>query len=540
MDHLLNLNNTQLIYHQYLIQSPIPPIVIKPQFTITFSHHHLIPQIDYSPHSNQQLEFSQLARSDFTVFKHGDDTIDASSCHSFLLLLSVPASYTNNHLRNSSNRQQATINEGRVTIQPVQGRQISYAAGEGHMSKQCTKPRRKQDDSWFKDKVLLVQAQASGQILHEEELAFLADPGIPEVDLMANLSHYGSDALAEVHNHDNVNNKYDNQVVQTQKKPSNTYFKLDMFHKTELSAEQDFWSKNSVNSPEPTLSSRPTKVEVPKELPKVSMVNTSLKKLKYHLASFAGCKERTTPQLSLRPVGEKVLVITTLEDDLRKLKGKAIVDNKVTKHLSDPDILKIDVEPITPKLLNKQTAHSAYIKHTQEETIVLRDLVEHVKSKYPLRQSLRIRLLFLGLMRSFELKYVKCKVASLSANHDLCVLDFINNVNAASSTLFSAKLRNDNVGKDYWVMEYLSDWNLYYDINERVYYVEGLGHNLFSVGQFCDSNLEVAFRQHTCFIRNLEGVDLLTGYDGQQLLHSVSGDLMASSPIVSCQEALKD
>ncbi|GJT63888.1 retrovirus-related pol polyprotein from transposon TNT 1-94 [Tanacetum coccineum] len=98
---------------------------------------------------------------------------------------------TNNQLRNSSNpRQQATINDGRVTVQPVQGRQISYVAGttrtftpgarEGHMSKQCTKPRRKRDDSWFKDKVLLVQAQASGQILHEEELVFLADPGIPE------------------------------------------------------------------------------------------------------------------------------------------------------------------------------------------------------------------------------------------------------------------------------------------------------------------------------------------------------------------------
>nr|GFD22197.1 integrase, catalytic region, zinc finger, CCHC-type, peptidase aspartic, catalytic [Tanacetum cinerariifolium] len=48
----------------------------------------------------------------------------------------------------------------------------------------------------------------------------------------------------------------------------------------------------------------------------------------------------------------------------------------------------------------------------------------------------------------------------------------------------------------------------------RVYLVEGLGHNLFSVGQFCDSNLEVAFRQHTCFIRNLDGVDLLTGSRG--------------------------
>ncbi|GKC54156.1 integrase, catalytic region, zinc finger, CCHC-type containing protein, partial [Tanacetum coccineum] len=45
----------------------------------------------------------------------------------------------------------------------------------------------------------------------------------------------------------------------------------------------------------------------------------------------------------------------------------------------------------------------------------------------------------------------------------------------------------------------------------RVYYIEGLGHNLFSVGQFCDVDLEVAFRKNTCFIRNLEGVDLLSG-----------------------------
>nr|GEZ38405.1 integrase, catalytic region, zinc finger, CCHC-type, peptidase aspartic, catalytic [Tanacetum cinerariifolium] len=45
----------------------------------------------------------------------------------------------------------------------------------------------------------------------------------------------------------------------------------------------------------------------------------------------------------------------------------------------------------------------------------------------------------------------------------------------------------------------------------RVYFVKGLGHNLFSVGQFCDSNLEVAFRRNECFARNLEGVDLLKG-----------------------------
>nr|GEX75196.1 hypothetical protein [Tanacetum cinerariifolium] len=137
--------------------------------------------------------------------------------------------YNANELRTSSNpRQQATINNERVTIQPIKGRQNSMTAG--HMSKQCTKPKRQRDELWFKDKVLLVQAQANGQVLHEEELEFLADPGIAEtqstqyvvtnnatyqaddldayesdcdeinsakIALMANLSHYGSDNLAE-------------------------------------------------------------------------------------------------------------------------------------------------------------------------------------------------------------------------------------------------------------------------------------------------------------------------------------------------------
>nr|GFB02364.1 integrase, catalytic region, zinc finger, CCHC-type, peptidase aspartic, catalytic [Tanacetum cinerariifolium] len=46
---------------------------------------------------------------------------------------------------------------------------------------------------------------------------------------------------------------------------------------------------------------------------------------------------------------------------------------------------------------------------------------------------------------------------------------------------------------------------------KKVYYVEGLGHNLFSVGQICDKGLKVAFRNSTCFVRNEDGVDLLTG-----------------------------
>ncbi|GKF33967.1 hypothetical protein Tco_0107167 [Tanacetum coccineum] len=70
---------------------------------------------------------------------------------------------------------------------------------------------------------------------------------------------------------------------------------------TELSAEQGIWSQNSVISTEPTLSRRPTIVEVPKELPKVSMVNTSLNKLKHHLVVLTWLsKKEPHLQLSLR------------------------------------------------------------------------------------------------------------------------------------------------------------------------------------------------------------------------------------------------
>ncbi|GKE59505.1 hypothetical protein Tco_1498690 [Tanacetum coccineum] len=180
--------------------------------------------------------------------------------------------------------------------------------------------------------------------------------------------------------------------------------------------------------------------------------------------------------------------VIALKDDLRKLKGKALVDNVVTKYAINPEMLKIDVEPITPTLLNKRTAHFAYIKHTQEETAVLRDLVEHVKSNYPLDHSLesacRLSTSASGSHPSgnnkknkiqrpssstlknkveahprtvksslkhkncvvkpkettnvqhskinvnSELLCVKCNGYMLSPNHDLCVLDFINNVNA--------------------------------------------------------------------------------------------------------------
>ncbi|GKB10379.1 retrovirus-related pol polyprotein from transposon TNT 1-94 [Tanacetum coccineum] len=83
------------------------------------------------------------------------------------------------------------------------------------------------------------------------------------------------------------------------------------------------------------------------------------------------------------------------------------------------------------------------------------------------------------------------------------------------------------------------DYQLGNVVISRVYYVEGLGHNLFSVGQFCDADLEVAFRKNTCFIRNLEGVDLLSGSRDTNLYIISLDDMLKSSPICLLSKASK-
>nr|GEW18268.1 integrase, catalytic region, zinc finger, CCHC-type, peptidase aspartic, catalytic [Tanacetum cinerariifolium] len=640
---------------------------------------------------------------------------------------------------------------------------------EGHMSKHCTKPKRKQDEEWFKDKVLLVQAQANGQVLQEEELEFLADPGTTEsssnknvvttnaayqaddldaydsncdelnsakIALMANLSHYGSDNLAKI----------------------------------ELSAEQAFWSRYSVQTDEPNLSASTTIVEVPKELPKVSLVNSCLKKLKFHLASFdMVVKERTTataitegtwgfkhPKACFRDdilpfvkalkelftsfdqclidevtevqnvfkqmklaveqhceeknkfqnkienvlqENDRLLTHTlsvnivnlvlydnvnvdylnvdvcvycvTTESEIKKdfikkdcyetllqkntlfspesaqtfaelfeindLKAQAQandtvilklkkklhslsgdvnerklkrevekietlnieLDHKVTKLVAENEHLKqtykqlydsikslrvrskeecddlinkvnlksakVDVAPLALKLRKKMTAHTDYIRHTQEEAGTLREIVERrtftlvenvrpltrfaaptivpPKEPIPIVNNIDKPVVTLVYSRKTKATNKKVPVSTSMITKSLVVqiiLWYLDSgyskhmtrdrsqlVNFVQKFLGTVKFRNDHVAK---IMGY-GDYQIRNVTISRVYYVEGLGHNLFSVGQFCDSDLEVAFRQHTCFIRNLDGVDLLTGSRGNNLYTLSLQDMMVSSPI---------
>nr|GEV10860.1 hypothetical protein [Tanacetum cinerariifolium] len=540
-------------------------------------------------------------------------------------------------------------------------------------------------------------------------------------------------------------------------------FETRFVPQTELLVEQAFWSQYSVQSEEPNLSSSTTIVEVPKELPKVCMVNSSLKKLNFHLASFdVVVKERTTAititegtwgyehtkacfrdeiipsvkelkelfnsfdqflideltkvQNVFNQIEQAVeqhcvkknkfqdKIKNVLKDNERLLEQvisidivniivhdhvnsvKVVVNEAVTLHPIDPELLKIDVAPLAPKLCNNRTAHTDYLRHTQEETTTLREIVESEILLNPLNTSLdyacnytkRIQELLIILQqtcpcindlgtkliavtpknndknirftehiplsgntptkttsfinvvsrtpvlsstgvnllssaggsqpkgntkndsihqtpskakknkledhhRTFrpslnkkksvvdtkaissitnsklnvnaDLKCATCNACLFSDNHDSIATTAIvplrepipiesstdkpvvtlvysrkskaakkkvpvsnpkinkslvanetkpkNSWGSTSSNVPSSLIecRNDHVAK---IMGY-GDYKIGNVTISRVYFLEGLGHNLFSGGQFCDSDLEVAFRQHTCFIRNLDG-----------------------------------
>nr|GFB54193.1 integrase, catalytic region, zinc finger, CCHC-type, peptidase aspartic, catalytic [Tanacetum cinerariifolium] len=246
---------------------------------------------------------------------------------------------------------------------------------------------------------------------------------------------------------------------------------------------------------------------------------------------------------------EKVLVITTLKEQLDMLKGKAVITEAVSLNPIDPEMLKVDVTPVVLKLRKNRTAHIDYTRHTQGEAATLRKIVERVNlvssasgsmsqdksknnriyqaqkkaKKNKVEDHLRTVKSSLNKASVVDLKAtssvlnsmsnvnsdLKCALSNgclLSDNHNTCVVQIIlwyldfgcskhmtedrsRLVNFVQKFLGTVKFGNDHVAK---IMGY-GDYQIGNVTISRVYYVEGLSHNLFSVGQFCDSDLEVAF-----------------------------------------------
>ncbi|GJV95805.1 hypothetical protein Tco_1547382 [Tanacetum coccineum] len=406
-----------------------------------------------------------------------------------------------------------------------------------------------------------------------------------------------------------------------------------------------------------------TSDSVKKDIDEIETINIELEHRVAKLISENEHLKQTYKQLydSIKPSRGKVFVVTTLKNKLRKLKGKAIIDNVVSKHIVStlvPGMFKIYLEPLAPKLLNNREAHSEYLKYTQEHVAFLWEIVEQGRSLNLINNSLEyacntknhrisrppsskeknnvevqsrkvrsslnkknsysknvcnehVKLFVKHSVKGVEAICSICNECLSDANHDICLIDYVNNMNVRAkptskkikkrkewkptrkvfnsvgykwrptgrnltidgntsplTRLTSTKVmppkepiqleivaqkpivtrvytRRPNVPKSvpdskpkivFQIVLWYLDSGCSKDMTGDRSQLTNFVHKFLSTVKF---DLEVAFRKHTCFVRNLEGVDLLSGSQETNLYTLLIGDMMASSPICLLSKALK-
>ncbi|GJR01974.1 retrovirus-related pol polyprotein from transposon TNT 1-94 [Tanacetum coccineum] len=347
-------------------------------------------------------------------------------------------------------------------------------------------------------------------------------------------------------------------------------------------------------------------------------------------------------------------------------KVKSVTKDHVKPTVLAPGKYDIDVEPIPPRNRNNRAVHLDYLRHLKESVETLREIVEEAKVERPLDRSIKTNApvppstgvnCCTDTSRSQHRSNTKknmispakdvnkmkveehlrtnkshlrttnrvdssssskrtvinsnsdsvcqtCNKCLMSANHDMCVVDYLQSVKAPPPSIpnihnvvrkvkqvwkpkkvrqvwkptgkvltsvghqwrptgriftlgeqcpltrltkpksshtdrplvFGLRFGNDHFGA---IMCY-GDYVIGESVISRVYYVKGLGHNMFSVGQFCDSDLEVAFRKHSCYVRDTDGVELTKGSRGSNFYTISVKDMMKSSPIRLLSKASKN
>ncbi|GJW00379.1 retrovirus-related pol polyprotein from transposon TNT 1-94 [Tanacetum coccineum] len=437
-------------------------------------------------------------------------------------------------------------------MQLFRGRQSTYAAGtqekytlgwtweqHGEGKKDCylfncikgrvllsssALSQRKRDETWFNDKVLLVQAQASGQSVNREELSYLADPELPRHSKLSDTkiaswpisqgmardaisegvrlstSASGSQPSGNTRNDRIRQTPSSNSKNKVEAHPRNVKYSLNKRNGTvkvngsvsvQNSKKQDNSDYVCINSDDCMSFDN-------------LCVSNSMNDVKFH----AKPKKSKSKKDIWKPTGKvftQIGYIWRPTDRTFTIVGNACPLTRITTTNEVPSRKPIVLESESPKPVVKLVYSRKPRKNKNTESVSKTKVVQIV----------------LWYLDSGCSKHMTGDRSQLT--------------NFISKFLGTVKFGNDQVAK---IMGY-GDYQIGNVTISRVYYVEGLGHNLFSVGQFCDSNLEVAFRQHTCFIRNLEGVDLLTGSRGDNLYTLSLGNMMASSPICLLSKASK-
>ncbi|GJV49471.1 retrovirus-related pol polyprotein from transposon TNT 1-94 [Tanacetum coccineum] len=606
-----------------------------------------VPQNAYHtpPISQQpQAEFPQLD-SGLAVpsFLPGDDPI-ACLNKAMTFMSTVMASHfpsTNNQLRTYSNpRNQATIQDARVIVQQVQGRQgQSFAGtgtkedatgsrgnnvvgqarvvkcyncqGEGHMARQCTQPKRPRNFAWFKEKMLMVQAQESDAYDFDCD-----DISSAKAVLMANLSSYDSNVLFEAKMKQDYIDKYNKNLMlkaELAKKEhmieKKVFNEVEFFHINEWQAKLKAKDVSIANLKKPIENLKGKNVvEMAAPPNNAKVIDPVMFKLDLEPLSPKELVEhgRTLKPLDsdldyvckyAKPIQEVLVYVTTTCHSLTKPSEKLVAITPLNKNK------KVRMKSSTSASRSQPSGNFKNNRISQTTSSNIKNKVEDhprsVKSSSNKKNRVSEPICNANVTHSMlnvnsELICATCNECMFDAIHDLCVLDFVNDVNVLSPknllptkvakkitprrnnpemlkdvTNISSSSRskgvesnisnnskpsqnwdpmfpllhllllsvsgNDQIAK---IMGY-GDYQMGNVMISRVYYVEWLGHKLFSVGQFCNPDLEVAFRKHTCYIRDLEGADLLKGSRGLNLYTLSLEYMMLPYPICLLSKALK-
>nr|GEX74844.1 integrase, catalytic region, zinc finger, CCHC-type, peptidase aspartic, catalytic [Tanacetum cinerariifolium] len=440
--------------------------------------------------------------------------------------------------------------------------------GVGHFARNCTVRPRRRDDAYLQTQLLIAQKEDAGIQLQAKEFDLMAVAAdldeIEEVNanciLMANLQQattsstqtdkapvYDSDGSAEVHNHENC---YDDDIFNmfTQKEQYTELLEpIPKSHQVPQNDNNVISEVTSVEQSKETVEQHPANVEetqierllravvghdIMYVVQKTSIVDTSnlqteLERTKERYENYIikkenkyaklwnnwykKCEECKFDKISYdKAYNDMQHKIERLQAQLRDLKGKRI-DNTKTKRPQPRSNTKNDRVPSASKSSRSKNKEVKVEEH--HRNLLLSKNKKHMSSACN-----NIKLESQNVIS--KVVYAMYKQCLISVNHEViqiylwcvdssCSKHMTGNlrllINFVWKFMGTVRFRNDHVAA---IMGF-DDLQWGNILITRVYFVEGLGHNLFSVGQFYDSDLEVAFRRNTCFVRNLDEVDLL-------------------------------
>ncbi|GJW23651.1 retrovirus-related pol polyprotein from transposon TNT 1-94 [Tanacetum coccineum] len=518
-----------------------------------------------------------------------DDPIESLNKAMTFLSTAITSRYpqTNNKLRTLSNpKNQATIQDGQVIVQYVQGRKTQSYTRNFAKGKATSIGVRNNTGCYYKSikgNLMLQLQRKRGLLWMKKNLHFLADTwerfdpapnaqaltttGIYQIDdidaldsdcdemptagpvFMANLYAYDSDVLSEVLNQDTYQ---DNNVIGDQSVQEMQYFEqpvfvynlnIDITSDSNAISYDQYMKENESEVVQDTTSSEQQDAmmmsvieEMSNQVAKHNVVNKEDKFMRMRSTNFStnGNTEQARPLKPLDTVLDYACKFTTRIQELlvyvsdtcpssRNDSEKLVAVTRVNKNRQ----VKFTKPSTSTRVKSSTNASGSGPMSNTRNNRISRTSSSNMKNKI------------------VEVQPRNVKSSANKTNHFsiyMCVVDYLNDVNkrARAKSIKSVK-------KNEWTPTWLivtRCWTQWLPLRKGVFtvdrnYVEGLGYNLFLVGQFYDSDLEVAFQKHSCCVRDLEGVDLLNGSRGTNLYTLSLEDMLKSSPICLLSKASK-